>query len=426
MTFENANVMKQDQCFACGIWNHFEDVLDLGEQPLANSFKSNPGAPEAKYPLAIHRCRNCTHIQLKHVINPDLLFKDYIYRSGTAKTQLEYFEWFTDFVTERYKNNQSTLNPPATVLDIGCNDGSQLKFFKKSGYTTYGVDPAENLFDLSSRHHKVHCGYFNGGEFPGVQFDVIICQNAFAHNNNPEQFLQNVNKILKTNGLVYITTSQVDMIPNGEFDTIYHEHLSFYTIKSMRMLARRSGLFLTDVLKHSIHGTSYIFVLGKQPNERYIAQREWEEEHAGLYSEEIIEAFRDRANHAVEGYRKHIEHYRKLKIPIIGYGAPAKGNTFMNYAGVGPDFVVDDSPSKQGMFTPGLGVPVVDWTRIRDLDSAEQIVFVPYAWNFFSEIVTKIFSIRGNRKEDRYMQLMPDFVVYKNFNLEWGTGEVVS
>ena len=247
------NCEEIKECIACGS-NNLVPLLDLGLQPLANSYLKSEDETEPYFPLATNYCKHCYHVQLTHKVDPDLLFKNYLYVSGTAKTQLEYFDWFAQFVMENHKVER--------VLDIGCNDGSQLDAFKRLGAVTFGVDPAENLYDISSQNHSVHCGYFDDS-FPNIEVDAVICQNAFAHNYNQLGFLRNMNRVVKENGYIYITTSQADMIMNCEFDTIYHEHLSFYNIKSMDALCRRAGLNLVEVLKHPIHGNSYIFVISK-------------------------------------------------------------------------------------------------------------------------------------------------------------------
>ena len=237
------------KCLACDSVDLIP-VLDLNDQPLANSYKKSKDEPEASYPLKINRCEQCYHVQLTHAVNPDLIYKNYLYVSGTTKTYVDYMDWYADFVCEQFNVF------PQSVLDIGCNDGSQLDKFKNRGLQTYGVDPAENLFQLSSKNHNVTCGYFDDKYSQPV--DIITIQNAFAHNPNPLELLKNCKKNLNIDGLIFIQTSQADMILNDEFDTIYHEHISFYNIKSMMFLCNRAGLNLIDVIKTPIHGTSYI------------------------------------------------------------------------------------------------------------------------------------------------------------------------
>ena len=398
---ENCQEIKE--CIACGS-ERLVKVLDLNEQPLANSYKKSATESEPYFPLAINRCEHCFHVQLTHRVNPDLMFKDYAYVSGTAKTQLDYFDWFVGFAKEKYGTY------PTTVLDIGCNDGSQLNAFQDKGAETYGVDPAENLFATSSQRHNVVCGYFTGDEWSG-KFDVIVCQNAFAHNFNQLELLQNISKKMHTESLLFATTSQCDMILNGEFDTIYHEHLSFYNIKSIDALCKRAGLNLIDVVKSPVHGTSYIFIISKYKSApRTIENLIALEERAGLYSVETYKKYADKCQSVANSFQETLASYKEQGIPVVGFGAPAKGNTLMNFAGIGPDFTIDENPLKQGLFCPGVNVPIYGIDKLKELDSEKPVCFVPLAWNFYDEIVRKIKAVRPN-SNDIFVRYFPKFEI---------------
>jgi hypothetical protein len=399
------NCEKIEQCIACGS-HSLIPVLDLGEQPLANSYKKAVDEFEEYYPLAINRCEHCFHVQLTHRVNPDLMFKDYAYVSGTSKTQLDYFDWFAKFASEKYGHTITT------VLDIGCNDGSQLNAFQNRGADTYGVDPAENLYDTSSSRHNVVCGYFTGDEWPG-KFDVITCQNAFAHNFNQLELLQNISKKMHEYSLLFATTSQCDMILNGEFDTIYHEHLSFYNIKSINALCDRAGLNLIDVIKSPVHGMSYIFIISKfkrapKTIDNLIAL----ETNTGLYDAKTYDLYAKKCREVAVLFSNVIKEYRGKGIPVVGFGAPAKGNTLMNFAEIGPDFTIDENPLKQNLFCPGVNVPIYGIDKLKDLDADKPVCFVPLAWNFYDEIVRKIKKVRPN-SGDIFIRYFPEFAVHE-------------
>jgi SAM-dependent methyltransferase len=390
-------------CIACGS-EDLVKVLDLNEQPLANSYKKSVDEPEPYFPLAINRCEHCFHVQLTHRVNPDLMFKDYAYVSGTAKTQLDYFDWFAEFAKEKF----GTM--PSTVLDIGCNDGSQLNSFQDRGAETYGVDPAENLFATSSQRHKVVCGYFTGKEWPG-KFDVITCQNAFAHNFNQLELLQNISRNMHNESLLFATTSQCDMILNGEFDTIYHEHLSFYNTKSIDALCKRAGLNLIDVVKSPVHGMSYIFIISKNKRAPKTIQNLIDlEAKKGLYDTRTYETYAKKCQEVAVLFSSVIKRYREQGIPVVGFGAPAKGNTLMNFAGIGPDFTIDENPLKQGLYCPGVNVPIYGIEKLKELDPTKPVCFIPLAWNFYDEIVKKI---KANRQDssDIYVKYFPSFEI---------------
>ena len=395
------------ECIACGSTD-LVPVLDLNSQPLANSYKNTKHEIQEEYPLAINRCKHCYHVQLTHQVNPELMFKDYAYVSGTSKTQLEYFDWFVDKIVSRYGST------PHSVLDIGCNDGSFLNAWGGTGTATYGVDPAENLHSISSKHHTVHCGFFTGNEFKGKLFDVITCMNAFAHNANQLELMKNVRERMHEDSLLFCTTSQANMILNGEFDTIYHEHLSFYNIKSARELGKRSGLNLIDVLKHPIHGTSYIFVFSKIKEAKLkIEKLILEEENMGLYDSDTYVEYAEKCHSIANKFAETIRKYREEGLTIVGYGAPAKGNTLMNFANEGPDFIVDDNSLKQLKFTPGMSVPIHSPSYLTlNYFEKNKICFVPLAWNFYDEIKEKIRELRPKHLvKDVFIRYFPTFEV---------------
>lgn len=376
------------KCLACGSVDLIP-VLDLNDQPLANSYKKSKDEPEASYPLKINRCEHCYHVQLTHVVNPDLIYKNYLYVSGTTKTYVDYMGWYADFVCEQFNVF------PQSVLDIGCNDGSQLDKFKAKGLETFGVDPAENLFELSSKNHNVTCGYFD--EKYSQPVDIITIQNAFAHNPNPLELLKNCKKNLNIDGLIFIQTSQADMILNDEFDTIYHEHISFYNIKSMMFLCNRAGLNLIDVVKTPIHGTSYIFIISADMSAPANIKNLIDiETNAGLYNKETYTRYSKNCIDMVEKFREVVEEHRTNGYKIVGYGAPAKGNTFLNFAKVPLDMIIDDNPMKQGLYTPGSSIGIVGSEVLKSFEEHDRILFIPLAWNFFKEIRERIIKQRNN------------------------------
>jgi len=402
----NQSCKIKTDCIACG-QKKLITVLDLGKQPLANSFKNEKHAEEESYPLAVNFCSNCSHLQLTHLVNEDKLFKHYLYVSGTSKTQLDYFKWFVDMVCEKtHKTN-------GKVLDIGCNDGSQLNYFKEMGFETFGVDPATNLYEISSKNHNVKCEYFNTESVVfDSSFDVIVCQNAFAHNLNQLQFLTKCKDIMKDDSLLFITISQATMVKNNEFDTIYHEHYSYYTVKSMDTLCKRAGLYLTDVVKHDIHGNSYIFVISKTNNRSTIVDNMINEETIdGMSNLLTYLKYANNAKKVANKFKLIVDELKNAGCSIIGYGSPAKGNTMLNYSGVVLDFIVDDNPLKQGTFTPGSSIEVVPMSRLDELDEKELVCFVPLAWNFFDEIYKKI-SIKRKDKPTIYLKYFPEFSIF--------------
>jgi 2-polyprenyl-3-methyl-5-hydroxy-6-metoxy-1,4-benzoquinol methylase len=394
------------QCLACG-GADLVPTLDLGRQPLANNFKSTPDTDgEPTYPLAINRCDNCNHLQLTHAVDPEIIYTHYLYVSGTSGTYLDYMDWYARFVTEQFSDKYVVK----CVLDIGCNDGSQLDAFRTLGYSTFGVDPAENLYATSSQKgHTVWCAFWDKelAKHINNKFDVITTQNAFAHIPDPLTYLQLARDRLADTGRIFISTSQADMVLNGEFDTIYHEHISYYNAASMKALAERAGLHLIDVVKTPIHGTSYVFILGHHPeNQERIANIIAMESAPGLNRAETYTTWAHGVEKLIKDLKEQIAVYQAWGYHVIGYGAAAKGMTLINASKITLDAVIDDNPLKQGTYCPGTTIPVVSSDYIRSIPAKDKIVFVPLAWNFYTEITRKIRDIRNNEK-DLFLRYFP-------------------
>jgi SAM-dependent methyltransferase len=404
MTIEHAKELTE--CLCCGS-KHLEPTLDLGEQPMANSFLESPETPELIFPLKLNRCTECCHLQLSHAVDPDLLFRNYLYVSGTTQTLKDYFDWFANYSLEFFSEK------PKSVLDIACNDGTQLDSFKKIGLATYGVDPATNLHPISSKNHEVILDYFTADHVEVLKaknIDIINAQNVFAHNSYPLEFLQQCKEIMHDTSVLFIQTSQADMVKNNEFDTIYHEHLSFFCANSMNELAKRAGLNLIDITKTPIHGNSYVFVFRKHPTTNGKVEAVLAEERAaGLQDPQTYVEYARRAQQVVQDLKDTIVAYRAEGFVIAGYGAAAKGMTLLNFGNITLDFIIDDNPLKQGLFSPGMHIPVVPIDMLDECADLN-IAFVPLAWNFFDEIKRKIKTKRDNA-EDVFIKYFPNISV---------------
>jgi len=399
------DVKYVDHCLACGS-TKLKLALDLGQQPLANSYTAAPESQQ-HYPLAINLCENCFHIQLTHIVDPEIIYKNYLYTTGTSKTMQDYSRWFADFSLKYF------YTQPHSVLDIGCNDGTQLDYYKQLGCKTFGIDPAENLSLNSSKNHNIIVDFFSPEVLPKVKdkFDLIVAQNVFAHNPNPVDFLKTCREILTDNGLLFIQTSQANMIVNKEFDTIYHEHINFFNSYSMKLACERSGLYLIDVIKTPVHGTSYIFIVSKKAStDIRVEDRIIEETDQGLFSLDTYDRWRYFVETNINLLKDRILEYKEQGYKIIGYGAAAKGNTLLNYKQIQLDYIVDDNKLKQNFFTPGMNIPILSPDTLAN-ESSDRILFLPLAWNFFDEIKEKILSKRNNRM-DKFIRYFPEVLIH--------------
>jgi SAM-dependent methyltransferase len=398
-TTEQNSYTTLDKCVACG-GSNLEQFLDLAEQPLANNYHDGTGGGES-FRLGLNLCTDCYHTQLPVSVDPKAMFDHYLYVTGTSQTLRDYCDWFAQFVTDREQITHGN------ILDIACNDGTQLDSFRKLGWKTFGVDPAKNLFDIAlEKGHMVRNAYW---PISYPQMDVITAQNVCAHTPNPLDFLEGVKKALTVNGTAYIQTSQSQMYQRNEFDTTYHEHISFFSANSMNTLAKRAGLVLTDIEITPIHGDSYVFVLKHEGADvkSSVTETIRKEGTEGRHNSMFYKQFGINAESIVRKLKDLVTRCQAEGTPVVGYGAAAKGMTVLNANDIQLDWIVDDNELKQGLLTPGTNIPIKDRSSL-DLD--EEIVVVPLAWNFFKEIKENVESIRQN-KPTQFIRYFPAVTV---------------
>ncbi len=394
--------VKINNCLACGS-KKITKVFDLNKQPLANLYLKKKNIKQKKYELKVNTCLDCTHLQLSIAVNPKIIYQNYDYVSGTTKTYLKYMKEFYKFCI---KNLSKTVNK--NILDIGCNDGSQLDVFKKKNFRTYGVDPAKNIFRFSSKKHKIYCEFFSKKTVKKInqKFDLIILQNSFAHNPKPFDLLINLKTLMHEESTLIIQTSQADMCKNREFDTIYHEHINFFNVKSMLKLTQRAKLKLHNVEKKPIHGSSYLFVIKLKSKSNKIKKILRKEKFLNY---KYYKRWASECSKIVKNIKKKIEIIKKKKI-IIGYGAAAKANTFLNFSKIKLDYIIDDNKFKQNKFCPGSQIPIKSRNFLKTIK--KDISLLPLAWNFYNEIKIKVKNIRP-KKKDVFILCFPKFKLEK-------------
>ena len=406
----NFACVKLEECLCCLKKN--DELLDLGCQPLANNFH-NLNEEELLFPLKLNYCKNCFHCQLSHAINPEILFKSYKYLSGTSNTGITFFKENANFI-HNYKNIEN-----GNILDIACNDGSQLDFFKELKWNTFGVDPAENLFNFTkNKGHNIICDFWNieiAKKMP--KMDVILAQNVFAHTQYLDSFLQSCKFLMKDNSSLFIQTSQKNMILNNEFDTIYHEHISFFNSKSMNELVNRNGLTLVNVFENDIHGTSYIFEIKLEKSDNSNIDVILEDESAqGLYEIETYLDFANNAKKCLQNLINEIENYRNKNYKCIGFGAAAKGQTVICYGDIKLDYIIDENPLKINLYSPKLNIPIVSFDDFNN-DNSEKFLIVILAWNFSKEIINKIMGLNKMCEIIVIKNYFPDIKIISNKEL---------
>lgn len=394
LNFAPADKYKRlTKCLCCENPDLFV-VLDLQSQPPANSFHK-PEEVLSNYELKLMGCDNCWHTQLSIAVDPKELFSNYLYVSGTSQTLKEYFDWNADQCT-------NIVSKVGKVLDIACNDGTQLDSFKDRGWLTYGVDPAENLYSTSSeKGHEVICDFWNtkvASTLP--KMDLITAQNVFAHTSEVDEFLQACKLVMHLDTKLFIQTSQANMFENNEFDTIYHEHISYFSVSSMKSVVERNGLHLNHVWKPNVHGMSYMFEIGKLPKESPNVKDELQNEKF-RHNRNFYIKYRANAMRCLNELKEYIE---KQTTKVIGYGAAAKGMTVLNAGGIKLDYIIDDNPLKQGLLCPGSNIPVQNSSI---LNTEGNLIIIPLAWNFYNEIYNKIKYLRP-ASDDVFIKYFPN------------------
>lgn len=376
-----------DKCRVCE--KETSNLLNLGHQPLANNYHTQ-NEQINWYPLCLHYCPNCFHVQSTCTVDPEILFKNYIYVSGPQ----QYFYDFALRTVERAvelapQKNRTQLR----VLDIGCSDGSQLDAFKQIcdekgiDVLTVGVDPAKQ--SVQKGHHTIHCDFFDnelGESLKSIygDFHIIIAQNVFSHVDSPGKFLDGCIKLMNDDSIVYIQTSQAKMIENREWDTAYHEHLSFFNSNSINELCKARGVCLNRVDLTPIRGTSYVFEITKKITEdSNTIDVIYNELERGLYDEQTYTSYAYKCNIYKNDFHNKLLKYKLDGYNIIAFGSTAKLNTLLNSISVDNtviDFIVDENPLKQGLLTPGSNIPVVPSSFLSTI--RDKTVIIVSAWNY--------------------------------------------
>lgn len=369
--------------------------MDLGAMPIPNGFlkKQDLKKKEEKYELACFYCEECGLVQTTIAVNPEIMFRNYVYIPSTAKVMMNNFSNLAYQSLKRIKYTDKTL-----VVDIGSNDGSLLTFFKSFGVRVLGIDPAENLAILAEmKGIPTETLLFNTSAGKRVakkygQAKIITATNVIAHINDLHKVIQGVSELLDDDGY-FITEFPylLDLIHHNEFDTIYHEHLSYFSLKPWKRLIEQYGFKIVDVQRLQIHGGSIRITQSrkKSPKSTAVSHLLSLEEHYGLYARSTYEEFAERVAYLKTDLNNTLKTLKKQGKNIIGYGAAAKGNVLTNYFNIGKetlDYIVDSTPYKQGLYTPGKHIPVQAENKLLE-DMPDYALIL--AWNFVDEIMEK-------------------------------------
>jgi len=372
-------------------------VLDLGEQPPANSFinQSDLNSSEPKFPLRLFWCRDCFLVQLLDIVDKEYLFKNYLYMTSASKPIVEHF---IKYAKEIYEEFLQGLDEPL-VVEIGSNDGSLLAEFKKLGTSILGIEPATNLANLANQSNITTTNTFFSSKVgkeitQSRNASVVVANNVIGHVEDLQDLMEGIKILIGEKGVfIFEVPYLVDLIKKLEFDTIYHEHLSYFSLLPIMNLTNRYGLEIFDVKKQSVHGgTIRVFISQKNSFKVKDSVKHFlDEEHRfGLDNIEIYRNFSVKVAEFKRKLKTELEIIKKENKSIFGYGAPAKGNVLLNYCNIDTrflDYIIDTTPLKQGKYTPGTHIPIFPPEKISDKGDGHIALLL--AWNYESEILEK-------------------------------------
>jgi SAM-dependent methyltransferase len=381
----------------------------LGSFPPANFLSQFPNDDSESLPLTLLSCSDCGHLQQGFFFPPEKLFSNYLYQSGTSKTLDDFFIEISDLAAE-------SLPSGAKILELACNDGTFLEKVNARGFSVLGIDPAENIVKIANAKglEVIH------GFWPmdlKKKFDAIYAFNVLAHVTDPINFFRAALAQLNEEGVIVIQTSQIFMIENSEFDTIYHEHYSFFTKASLNYLAFKFNLNLS-IFETTVHGGSALAIFTKKNSSSKIIsslrgaigkkfiKREFTDislKHSNSQLNNFVKkclTFKSRIDEIVN---EQINFGRK----IVFVGAAAKAITVLLYSKVHADFIVDEAPLKIGKYIPASDLKILDLKDINNIE--ENCFFIIGAWNFFDELKFKIKNLRSkNANDDKFFAYFPN------------------
>jgi SAM-dependent methyltransferase len=394
--------------------------VDLGASPIANAYLTEQGLSEGEefFPLRVYVCAECLLVQVQDVQTREQIFADdYAYFSSYSSSWLEHCENYTEAVIARLG-----LQPGHNIVEIGSNDGYLLQFFHRRGFEVLGIEPAASVAEEAALKGVPTTRRFFDRELAqelsgSLSADLLIGNNVLAHVPDLADFVGAVKLLLADSGVLTMEFPHLlNLVAEAQFDTIYHEHFSYISFLVARDLFARNGLTLFDVEELPTHGGSLrVYVRHAENDDKALSETdtvralEERERAAGFDDLSVYLTFADRVKQLKFDALQVLLEAKKDGASVVGYGAPAKGNTFLNYCGIGREFLdytVDISPHKQGLFLPGTRIPIHSPERLRET-KPDYIFILP--WNLRNEIMEQIAFVREWGAQ--FVTRTPDFAV---------------
>lgn len=394
---------RRPDCRLCGSAD-LQLVLGLTPTPPANAMVTaeDRAARQETFPLDVFFCRNCFHVQITDIVDPRVLFERYLYVSGTSKVFVKHLEQYTHDVIARFSIPKDSL-----AVEIGSNDGTQLSFFQKSGMRVLGIDPAKNLAaDATRRGIETIAGFFTERLAKEIRAErgpakVVTANNVFAHIDDLAGIVAGVRTLLAPDGVfVFEVSYLVDVYEKTLFDTIYHEHLSYHSVKPLARFFAANGMEMIEAERvttqgGSLRGTAQLKG-GPHKIGKSVAEMSANEELIGLDKADTLAALGRNVNRIGNKLNALLHKLKAEGKKIAGFGAPAKATTLMYQFNIDAsliDYIVEENPLKQGMYTPGKHIPVVAPPALTT-DRPDYLVIL--AWNFAPSIIENYAEFRAS------------------------------
>tara|TARA_B100000683_G_scaffold267948_1_gene302396 strand:- start:5842 stop:7065 length:1224 start_codon:yes stop_codon:yes gene_type:complete len=391
-----------NKCFVCNK-KLSENILDLGLSPIANNLESNiiQSQNAKKYPLNLSICRsNCNHVQISEILDQKEIFNNYFYMPSVSKTLTNHLKEISNDIKKKYKVNSNSL-----IVDIGSNDGTFLESASNISKNILGVDPAKNLSDIANKKGiKTINDFFSKKLAKEIKnkygkADFIITTNTFAHTPKINDFVEGLRELISDEGIIIIEIHYLgSMVEDNSFDTIYHEHFSYWSLNNLNNLFTRFGFNIFDASVLPIHHGQLRVYLSKskkfKKTKSFIELLEKEEEEDLIGKK--LEIFCEKTLNIKKNLLDLLEKISKNNEKVYGYGAPAKASTLINFIGENNlKYIYDKSSLKQGKYIPGTSIKIKNPSDIQ-YDKPDYIFL--FAWNFSKEIIGDLknnFSFKG-------------------------------
>ena len=395
-------------------------LVDLGMSPLCESYLAAEqlNQMEPFYPLHVYVCEECYLAQLEEYVSPEAIFTEYAYFSSYADSWLQHAKKYTDLMVERFG-----IDARALVVELASNDGYLLQYFVEKGIPVLGIEPARNIAKVAIEKGIPTLIEFFGEKMAidlaskGQKADLVLGNNVLAQVPGLNDFVRGMKVLLKAHGVITVEFPHlVRLMEENQFDTIYHEHFSYFSFLAVEKIFAAHGLTIFDVDELPTHGGSLRIYArhaedGTKPVANKVHELRLREEAGGLTRMETYSAFSDKVKETKRKLLEFLIRIKRERKKICGYGAPGKGNTLLNYCGIRTDFLeytVDRNPYKQGKFTPGTHIPIFPPDRIQQ--TRPDYVFI-LPWNFKDEIMTQMSYIRD--WGGKFIVPIPEVKVYE-------------